>query len=81
MSFFGFDTSLPRDRQGKGSGSQAARGPRNQQAFEDDPFNPVSGLGGIDDEALDAKIRGLTAGAQEDVEVSCAAAEWRTTAI
>lgn len=57
MSFFGFDTSLPRDKKGGGL---------------DDPFASLgSGAAGgaLDDEQLDAKIRGLTAGAQEDVQV------------
>lgn len=53
MSFFGFDTTLPRDR--------AANASNDHDTF--------GSLGGDD---LDEKIRGLTAGAQEDVEVrSC----------
>ncbi|PWY97034.1 hypothetical protein BCV70DRAFT_203222 [Testicularia cyperi] len=54
MSFFGFDTSLPRD---KPSGRPTAM----------DSFDPT---GGYDDEdSLDAKIRALAAGTQEDVEI------------
>lgn len=65
MSFFGFDTTLPRDTRSRG---------RNDPS-SDDPFNPHGGAADDDgdvlnDEELDAKIRGLTAGAQEDVEVS-----------
>ena len=62
MSFFGFDTSLPRDRK------------------DDKPLSSAFGGGGggggaLDDEELDAKIRGLTAGAQEDVQVRKDAAQ------
>jgi DNA topoisomerase 2-associated protein PAT1 len=50
MSFFGFDTSLPREKAQKAS----------------DPFDPTDG---DDDAAFEEKLRGLKAGAQEDVEI------------
>ncbi|UZJ52791.1 hypothetical protein CBS101457_002111 [Exobasidium rhododendri] len=50
MSFFGFDTSLPRGKSEKPS----------------DPFDPTDG---DDDAAFEEKLRGLKAGAQEDVEI------------
>lgn len=58
MSFFGFDTSLPRD---KGSSK-----PKQQQ---NDPFDPTNEQDEDDDAAFEEKLRGLTAGAQEDVEI------------
>lgn len=69
MSFFGFDTTLPRDRNGGGRGGAGGRGKNGADAGG---LESTFGSGGIemDDAALDAKIRGLTAGAQEDVEVS-----------
>lgn len=53
MSFFGFDTSLPGDKRG-------ARGNHAQNAL-DPTFD--------NEESLDAKIKALAAGAQEDVEI------------
>ncbi|CDU25509.1 related to PAT1-topoisomerase II-associated protein [Sporisorium scitamineum] len=54
MSFFGFDTSLPGDRRANRANQSA------QNAF-DPTFD--------NDESLDAKIKALAAGAQEDVEI------------
>ncbi|SPO28397.1 related to PAT1 - topoisomerase II-associated protein [Ustilago trichophora] len=56
MSFFGFDTSLPGDKRGGG----APRTNYSQNAF-DPTFD--------NEESLDAKIKALAAGAQEDVEI------------
>ncbi|TKY89617.1 hypothetical protein EX895_001402 [Sporisorium graminicola] len=54
MSFFGFDTSLPGDR-------RANRANHASQNAFDPTFD--------NDESLDAKIKALAAGAQEDVEI------------
>ncbi|PWN51666.1 hypothetical protein IE53DRAFT_393091 [Violaceomyces palustris] len=58
MSFFGFDTTLPRDKGGKSGGRDSAFDP---------VFDPTGGID--DDDTLDAKIKALAAGAQEDVEI------------
>ncbi|KAN0061374.1 DNA topoisomerase 2-associated protein pat1 [Thecaphora frezii] len=60
MSFFGFDTTLPRDKQ------QRDQARRNDSAF-DPTFDPTADID--NDETLDAKIKALAAGAQEDVEI------------
>ncbi|CAO1628751.1 unnamed protein product [Parajaminaea phylloscopi] len=60
MSFFGFDTTLPRDRNGQSSQGYLGG---------NDATRSSAAAGGMDDQALDEKIRGLTAGAQEDVEI------------
>lgn len=74
MSFFGFDTTLPKPKAPPPTRSAGGKfGPSS-----DDPFNPLAhedddddDFGGpLGDDELDAKIRGLTAGAQEDVQVS-----------
>lgn len=74
MSFFGFDTTLPRDT--------TRGGARGGHSSSDGPFNPLGGDFDdgreLQDDELDAKIKGLTAGAQEDVEVSVPMAEERT---
>lgn len=54
MSFFGFDTALPRDKRSEGG-----------NAF--DSFDPTGDFD--NEESLDAKIKALAAGAQEDVEI------------
>lgn len=56
MSFFGFDTALPRDK-GRDGGKR------------DDPFDPTDEQDQDDDAAFEEKLRGLTTGAQEDVEI------------
>ena len=57
MSFFGFDTSLPGD-------PRANRANRANQSSHN-AFDPTFD----NDESLDAKIKALAAGAQEDVEI------------
>ncbi|PWN35702.1 uncharacterized protein FA14DRAFT_160738 [Meira miltonrushii] len=60
MSFFGFDTSLPRDRN-----SLADSGDKTL-----DPFDPTDQLLDDDDDAaFEEKLRGLRAAGQEDVEI------------
>lgn len=56
MSFFGFNTALPRDKGAIGEKSS-------------DPFDPTSEQDQDDEAAFEEKLRGLTAGAQEDVEI------------
>ncbi|GAC74898.1 uncharacterized conserved protein [Moesziomyces antarcticus T-34] len=53
MSFFGFDTSMPGDRR------------PTRPSYKHDAFDPTFD----NDESLDAKIKALAAGAQEDVEI------------
>ncbi|GAC99644.1 topoisomerase II [Pseudozyma hubeiensis SY62] len=55
MSFFGFDTSLPGEK----------RGANRTNYSSQDAFDPTFD----NDESLDAKIKALAAGAQEDVEI------------
>lgn len=77
MSFFGFDTTLPKDLAPPSSSSRSKPAPSSSRfgPSSDDPFNPHEGddddtFGGpMGEDELDAKIRGLTAGAQEDVQV------------
>lgn len=54
MSFFGFDTSLPRDQ------------PRDKAI---DPFDPTNQSDQDEDAAFEEKLRGLRAAGQEDVEI------------
>lgn len=60
MSFFGFDTSLPRDRNSLGDSGDKTL----------DPFDPTDQLLDDDDDAaFEEKLRGLRAAGQEDVEI------------
>lgn len=61
MSFFGFDTSLPRDRNSLGDSGDKTLDPFDptDQSIDDDE----------DDAAFEEKLRGLRAAGQEDVEI------------
>lgn len=66
MSFFGFDVSLPGDKRA-GGGAGAGGNNRNRSAdySSQNAFDPTFD----NEESLDAKIKALAAGAQEDIEI------------